>query len=263
MRFNLKKWGQKLGKRLAEKSESLTNWFKKLVKLSPKTVAWCIRLQAQIWRRWSKNRFLAGFCSAVEKLVSKFNQTPTEFPITPEIILSLPNLLCVARAIIMLVLLPVSFLTEVPRWGCLIIYLFAMSLDLLDGPIARQANLASEVGKIVDPVCDKICHLSMALIAAFAFEAIPAWLFFFLLGRNMVIVVMSPLFKDGDSGARWFGKAGAIFETIVLAFSLLFLLPNWVFFGLAIIEGAILIVYLIVFLRRPAVAAEETKEEQT
>ncbi len=257
-------WIRKLGKQLAVKIESLTNWFKKLVKLSPKTVAWCVKLQARIRRKWSKNRLLVGFCSMTEKLVLKFNKTPTEFPVTAEILLSLPNLLCLARAVIMLLLLPVSFLAEVPKLIVLVVYLFSMSLDLLDGPIARQASLASEIGKIIDPVCDKICHLSMALIAAFAYATIPTWLFFFLLGRNVVMVVMSPFFKDGNCGANGLGKGGAIVETIVLAFSLLFLLPNWVFLSLTVMEAIILVVYLIVFLRRPTVAAEEReKEEQT
>lgn len=256
-------WIRKLGKQLAVKIESLTNWFKKLVRLSPKTVTWCVKLQAQIRRKWSKNRLLVGFCSMTEKLVLKFNKTPTEFPITPDILLSLPNLLCLARAVIMLLLLPISLLAGVPKWVVLVVYLFSMSLDLLDGPIARQANLTSEIGKIIDPICDKICHLSMALIAAFAFKVIPSWLFFFLLGRNGVMMAMSPFFKNGNIGANGLGKAGAIVETIVLASSLLFLLPNWVFLSLAVMEVIILVVYLIIFLRRPQVAAEEKEEEQT
>lgn len=258
---NVTNWIRKLGKRLAVKSESLTNWFKKLVKLSPEFVAWCIRLQAQIWRRWSKNRLLAGFCSVLEGLVLKFNKTPTEFPVTAEILLSLPNLLCLARAAIMLLLLPISLLAEVPKLIVLVVYLFSMSLDLLDGPIARQANLTSEIGKIIDPVCDKICHLSIALIATFAFKVIPSWLFFSLLGKEVIMAVMAPFFKNGNSGARWFGKAGAILETAVLAFSLLFVLPDWVFLSLAATQVVILTIYLIIFLRRPTVAAEETKEQ--
>lgn len=261
MRFNLKKWGQKLGKRLAEKSESLTNWFKKLVKLSPEAIAWCIKLQAQIWKRWSKNRFLAGFCSKLDAIAEKFPNRPKSLLVIPEVLLLIPNLLSLARLLIVPMFF-IGWLINANKWFFLITYLFLMALDLLDGPIARQANLSSELGKDLDPIADKISLLAITTAGLF-FQLIPLWLLAALLTKNLLISLAAPFFKDQNSGARWWGKLGGIVEVGVLATAFIVTVPSLIFLGLAIIEGAILVAYLIVFLRRPAVAAKETKKEQT
>lgn len=261
MKTILTNWIRKLGKQLAILSENLTNWFKKLVQLSPKTVAWCIKLQARISGKWSKNRLLVGFCSAVDKLSKKFPNRPKDLLITSEILLLIPNLLSLARLSIV-PLFVIGWRIDASKWFFLITYLFLMALDLLDGPIARQANLGSELGKDLDPIADKISLLAMATVGVMLFQLIPLWLLTVLLAKNLLISLAAPFFKNQNSGAGWWGKLGGVVEVGVLTAAFTIIVPNWVFLGLAAMEGVILAVYLIIFLRRPQVAVEERNDEK-
>lgn len=259
MKTILTNWIRKLGKQLAILSENLTNWFKKLVQLSPKTVAWCIKLQAKIWKKWSKNRLLVGFCSALDKLSKKFPNRPKDLLITSEVLLLIPNLLSLARLLIV-PLFVIGWRIDASKWFFLITYLFLMALDLLDGPIARQANLNSELGKSLDPMADKISLLMMATIGVALFQLVPLWLLIVLLTKNLLISLAAPFFKNQNNGAGWWGKLGGVVEVGVLTAALTIIVPNWVFVSLAVIEGVVLTTYLIVFLRRPQVAVEEKEK---
>lgn len=92
----------------------------------------------------------------------------------------LPNQLTIARIIAVPVLCFMLALGwDWLRWLALLIYLIAAVTDWLDGFLARRMNMQSDLGKMLDPIADKL--LVGALIVTFAwtrdfsgFDLIPA-----------------------------------------------------------------------------------------
>jgi CDP-diacylglycerol--glycerol-3-phosphate 3-phosphatidyltransferase len=78
----------------------------------------------------------------------------------------------------------------VGHWYLLVasICIAAFISDLLDGLIARKTNSVSEIGKIVDPLADKI-YVGCLVIAMAAYSLIPIWFLAVILGRDLIIVL--------------------------------------------------------------------------
>lgn len=213
--------------------ETLTEKLKHVVVLPGWMVIWLIMLQEKIWSRWENQPGLLRFCNWADQLTRK------NLDITPRSVLSIPNLLCVAR----LMIVPIYLLwlaVGASKWFYLVTYLFLMLLDVLDGPIARQTNTASALGKAVDPLGDKVCHTSMAL-AAVLFGFAPWWLFVALLVKEVLLTTTSSHYKK--SGAKIYGKVGTFVEVIVLSLAFIFPLSFWWFVALAILHWAIYFAY--------------------
>ncbi len=98
----------------------------------------------------------------------------------PPQLTTLPNLLTLGRiAAIPVICLFVASGWEWLRWLALLLYVAAAITDWLDGFLARRMNLNSALGKMLDPIADKL--LVGALLVTFAwtrdlnaFDLIPA-----------------------------------------------------------------------------------------
>jgi len=66
--------------------------------------------------------------------------------------------------------------------------LFIGLTDYLDGYYARKRNETSELGKILDPVADKVAILFFAILLYF-FESFPLWIVYVLVFRDVLIVI--------------------------------------------------------------------------
>lgn len=85
----------------------------------------------------------------------------------PPQLLSLPNQLTIGRILaIPVICIFVLVGWDWLRWLALIIYIAAALTDWLDGFLARRMNLNSALGKMLDPIADKL--LVGALIVTFA-----------------------------------------------------------------------------------------------
>ncbi len=85
----------------------------------------------------------------------------------PAALRQLPNQLTVARIVAVPVLcLFIGMGNGWLRWLALIIYVAAAVTDWLDGFLARRMNMQSDLGKMLDPIADKL--LVGALIVIFA-----------------------------------------------------------------------------------------------
>ncbi len=79
------------------------------------------------------------------------------------------------------------------------IFLAAVVTDLLDGFVARKFNQQSRLGQILDPVADKILFISVmsSLILSTTINQLFVWVFIFLLGKEMVLLI--------GGSILWFG----------------------------------------------------------
>ena len=69
-----------------------------------------------------------------------------------------------------------------------IIFIVASITDALDGYLARKLNWQSELGKILDPVADKLL-LSGAIFVLWLSDLIPFYVFFILIARDVIILL--------------------------------------------------------------------------
>ena len=107
--------------------------------------------------------------------------------------MNLPNYLSLAR-IVLVPLLVVILLTPVAEdYFCISSYALAIAIflaasftDILDGHLARRRNQVSNLGKLLDPIADKLL-VSAALIVLVEKHLAPAWVVVIILGREFVI----------------------------------------------------------------------------
>ena len=89
--------------------------------------------------------------------------------------MSLPNILTIARIV---AILPIVLLILIDgtwaRWLALILFAAAAITDWLDGYLARRSNIVSPLGRMLDPIADKM--LVAALLVIFAFDGTFSWL---------------------------------------------------------------------------------------
>jgi len=101
--------------------------------------------------------------------------------------MNLPNYLSFAR-ILMVPILVVVLLTRVTNHeliGVLVFWVASLT-DLLDGYLARRWKQVTTLGKLLDPLADKLL-VAGALISLVELDLAPAWMTFIILAREMAI----------------------------------------------------------------------------
>jgi CDP-diacylglycerol--glycerol-3-phosphate 3-phosphatidyltransferase len=101
--------------------------------------------------------------------------------------LNIPNLLTTTRIVMIPVCL--AFLGEdTPRAGfwATIVFTLAALTDLIDGWLARKMNIVSVLGKLLDPLADKLIVMA-CLVWMVPMGRIPAWVVVLLLGRDIAV----------------------------------------------------------------------------
>lgn len=110
--------------------------------------------------------------------------------------LTIPNLLSVIR-IILVPFFAYFYMNGKIGVSIAILVLSGLS-DFFDGKIARKFNQISELGKLLDPVADKITQITLALLLYLSFaratdESLKAfsWVFLIFIGKEAFMVVFS------------------------------------------------------------------------
>ena len=108
---------------------------------------------------------------------------------------TLPNLLSLFRILIIPVLVYLLSFSD-PRSALLAagLFLIASITDYFDGYLARRNQSVSDVGKILDPLADKLM-IASALIMLAAMDrpnepSVPAWLVVIILARESAVTVV-------------------------------------------------------------------------
>ncbi len=96
----------------------------------------------------------------------------------------IPNALCVFR---MLLVAPIAILlARAEYWATLWVFAFAAATDGLDGFLAKRFGWTSELGKILDPLADKLLLVSVFLTLA-VLGHVPIWLAATAIARDLTI----------------------------------------------------------------------------
>ncbi len=133
----------------------------------------------------------------------------------------------------------------VSRWGCLGLFLVAALTDWLDGYVARRWNQVSDLGKILDPLVDKLLVLA-PLLALVQLQLIPAWSVFLILLRELGIAGWR-VNQTTVSGANLWGKLKTVMQILAVAMLLAPLesvIPSWQWGAWAVYGLAILLTWI-------------------
>jgi CDP-diacylglycerol--glycerol-3-phosphate 3-phosphatidyltransferase len=100
---------------------------------------------------------------------------------------NLPNAITVSR--LFLTAGFILFVSQQGTWGhfiALILFIIAAISDFVDGWLARKMNLVTPLGKLLDPLADKILVCS-AFVYLSAAELCPVWVTTLIIGREFLV----------------------------------------------------------------------------
>lgn len=140
-------------------------------------------------------------------------------------LLTLPNLLSLARLGMIPVIGWLYLVREDPLAAVGLLLLSGLT-DVADGIIARRWNMVSDLGKILDPVADKLTQLAVAvcLISRYRLMGLLAAVF---VGKELVMLWLGSRVlreKAQVHSAQWHGKVNTVVLYLVLG--LLILVPG-------------------------------------
>lgn len=154
--------------------------------------------------------------------------------------LNIPNILTAIRLLAIPVM--VHFILDPARSAtALFLMLVIWMTDVLDGFIARRLDQITNVGKVLDPLTDKLFQAATA-IALWVSGRLPLWVPLLLL-INQLLMVGGGIFlwREGTVvHSNWYGKLCTVL--LVACFAILFLLPAdqyWVAHFLFIVPVAL------------------------
>ena len=145
---------------------------------------------------------------------------------------NLPNLITIVR----ILLAPLFFWMLLAdggadgalRWWAAVLFIVAIATDGVDGAIARRYNLVTDLGKLLDPIADKILT-GAALIGLSILLELPWWVTLVILVREIGITLFRfAMLRDRVIPASRGGKLKTISQSVAISLALL---PLWLLLG--------------------------------
>lgn len=144
-------------------------------------------------------------------------------------VLTIANVITFCRLALTVAFL-VLFAGGVQRTAALVCYVVAASTDFLDGQVARRTRTVSWLGKIMDPIMDRVL-LFTGVLGLLIVGELPLWVPVFVIGRDVYLAVGGLIlqhFRRRPLDVAYVGKAA----TALLMFGFCDLL-----LGLPVIDG--------------------------
>lgn len=129
----------------------------------------------------------------------------------------IPNALCVLR---MLLVAPVAWLLAHEEFKLTLwVFAFAAATDGLDGFLAKRCGWTSELGKILDPLADKILLVGVFVTLAIM-GWVPAWLAITAVARDVIItagaITYQCLYGYPNGRPTWISKLNTLCQILYL-----------------------------------------------
>lgn len=142
---------------------------------------------------------------------------------------TIPNWISFAR-MIMIPIFGVLFWKGEIGWSVFVLFLSGFS-DFIDGKIARKFNQVSDLGKMLDPVADKLTQITIAVLLYLRFSAAEdglvktfSWIFLIFIIKEFVMVAFGAFMVAiglRPSAAEIYGKLAtfAFYAVMLLLFA--------------------------------------------
>ncbi|MEC0089505.1 CDP-diacylglycerol--glycerol-3-phosphate 3-phosphatidyltransferase [Paenibacillus macquariensis] len=115
-----------------------------------------------------------------------------------------------------------SFMNQYGINIAIVVFIVASGTDKLDGYIARKYNQITNLGKLLDPLADKLL-ISVALIMMVQSGMIPSWMAVIIIGREFIITSLRMIASEQGIAlaADHFGKIKMVMQVVAIAAILL------------------------------------------
>jgi CDP-diacylglycerol--glycerol-3-phosphate 3-phosphatidyltransferase len=145
---------------------------------------------------------------------------------------NLPNLITVVRILLaplfMWMLLADNGEDGPLRWWAAALFIVAIATDGIDGAIARRQGLVTDLGKLLDPIADKVLT-GGALICLSILGELWWWVTIVILVREVGITIFRfVMLRDRVIPASRGGKLKTVLQSVAIS---LYLVPLWLLFG--------------------------------
>ncbi|RRD40024.1 CDP-diacylglycerol--glycerol-3-phosphate 3-phosphatidyltransferase [Leptotrichia sp. OH3620_COT-345] len=146
--------------------------------------------------------------------------------------MNLPNKLAMLRMILVIpfvIILGIALSTEntvlsvLMRISAFLIFAGASITDYFDGQIARKYNLVTNLGKLIDPLADKILVIS-ALTVLTKYDQISLWIVLVIIFRELMITGLRAIVSSEGTiiVAETLGKWKTVTQMAALSIIILF-----------------------------------------
>ena len=195
--------------------------------------------------------------------------------------LTVPNLLSLIR-ILLIPVFGVLFYQGHIGWAVIVLVIPGLT-DFFDGKIARRFNQISELGKMLDPVADKLTQITIAIVIFLEFNKSTnptmqwfKWVFLFFLFKELLMVIIGAIMLAcglRPVAAEIYGKVATfVFYAVmvlVIAFGpeigalrTWFVLPDWLMIALVILAAVLTFVALLSYAPPTYKQFQEKKAEK-
>ncbi|MFI8633482.1 CDP-diacylglycerol--glycerol-3-phosphate 3-phosphatidyltransferase [Microbacterium sp. NPDC077663] len=114
------------------------------------------------------------------------------------------------------------------RWGAAALFIVAIASDGIDGYLARRYDIVTDLGKLLDPIADKVLT-GAAFVSLSVLGELPVWIVVLVLVRELGITVHRLVVAtDHVVAAAWMGKLKTVAQAVALSLALL---PLWTVVG--------------------------------
>lgn len=136
---------------------------------------------------------------------------------------NVPNQISLIRLLISFVvfaLIPLQL-----YWLALGLFILAAGTDWIDGWYARKFNQVTQLGRILDPFCDKILICGAYILLAVEmnqgfpwYAKIAGWMAVVVVARELLVTVLRSLIEGagGDFSAKFAGKLKMVFQSVAV-----------------------------------------------
>ncbi len=144
----------------------------------------------------------------------------------------LPNIITIVRILcapVFLWMLLADGGTDGPlRWWAAALFMVAIATDGIDGYLARKYEIVTDLGKLLDPIADKVLT-GFAFIGLTILGELPPWVTILVLVREVGITVHRLVVASTHVvAAAWMGKLKTVAQAVALSLALL---PLWTIVG--------------------------------
>jgi len=132
----------------------------------------------------------------------------------------IPNILTVIRFI----LIPFIIIFTLKENYILSMVFLTLSgiTDILDGYIARKYNFITDIGKLLDPLADKLTQISILVVLTIQ-SLVPIWVLIIVLIKELILIA-GGLFlynKHLVVSSKWYGKIATCFFYVAIILSMI------------------------------------------
>lgn len=170
---------------------------------------------------------------------------------------TIPNVLSVVRIGLIPVFIWVYFSDKFSPLIAASILIISGLTDFVDGYIARHYNQITKVGKLLDPLADKLTQATICICLYIKMEQVRFFVWFFIIKEFLMLAGSAILLKKKlvPEAALWFGKIATFLFYVVMILIIGFpSLPlQWVYYLFAVLAFFMLLAfvkYFIIFINK-------------